>query len=29
MNPAHWPFIFYLAGSIFFVIGTVIAMVRL
>lgn len=29
MNPALWPFVFYLAGSICFVVGTVIAMVRL
>ncbi len=29
MNPALWPYIFYLAGSVMFVIGTVIAMVRL
>jgi hypothetical protein len=29
MNPALWPFVFYLAGSVCFVIGTVIAMVQM
>ncbi len=28
MNPALWPYVFYLAGSVCFVIGTVIAMVQ-
>jgi hypothetical protein len=28
MNPALWPHVFYLAGCLCFVIGTVIAMVR-
>lgn len=28
MNPALWPFVFYLLGSVCFVIGTVIAMVQ-
>ena len=29
MNPALWPFIFYMIGSICFVIGTAIAMLRI
>ena len=29
MNPAFLPFIFYLAGSLAFVIGTVIAMIQI
>lgn len=29
MNPALWPFVFYLAGSVCFVIGTVIAMAQM
>jgi hypothetical protein len=29
MNPALWPFVFYLAGSVCFVIGTLIAMVQM
>jgi hypothetical protein len=28
MNPALIPFIFYLAGSLCFVVGTIIAMVQ-
>jgi hypothetical protein len=28
MNPSLWPFVFYLAGSVCFVIGTLIAMVQ-
>lgn len=26
MNPAYWPFIFYLLGCLCFMIGTLIAM---
>lgn len=29
MNPALWPFVFYLLGSICFVAGTLIAMVQM
>lgn len=29
MNPGLWPFIFYLAGSVCFVVGTIIAMGQL
>lgn len=29
MNPALWPYVFYLAGSACFVVGTLIAMVQL
>jgi hypothetical protein len=29
MNPALWPFVFYLAGSVCFVIGTLIAMAQM
>jgi hypothetical protein len=29
MNPALWPFVFYLLGSLCFVIGTLIAMAQL
>jgi hypothetical protein len=29
VNPALWPFVFYLAGSVCFVIGTLIAMAQM
>jgi hypothetical protein len=29
MNPALWPFVFYLAGSVCFVVGTLIAMAQI
>lgn len=29
MNPALWPFVFYLVGSLCFVAGTVIAMLQI
>lgn len=29
MNPALWPFVFYLLGSCCFVIGTLIAMAQM
>lgn len=29
MNPALWPFVFYLAGSVCFVVGTLIAMAQM
>ena len=29
MNPALWPFVFYLLGSVCFVIGTLIAMAQI
>lgn len=29
MNPSYWPFVFYLAGSVCFVVGTLIAMVQI
>lgn len=29
MNPALWPFIFYGAGSLCFLVGTIIAVVQI
>ena len=29
MNPAYWPFVFYVIGSLCFVVGSVLAMLRI
>ena len=29
MNPAYWPFVFYVSGSLCFVVGSVLAMLRI